>query len=168
MEIYIHLLDLTRNSSESKAVEADSQMRSNESDRKNSSLQLFLQTGTMWILTLNQKNKCVLQPDFRFWKARFAGKQCAQSRLVIRESKMQLYVPGRIRNCGPAIPAQRSNQLSYRGRLLSSNHKCMYTVCTRVRVLASLPSSRPFSNLDGLLKRRLLDSSLSWWRLLDG
>jgi hypothetical protein len=25
----------------------------------------------------------VLQPDFRFWKARFAGKQCAQSRLVI-------------------------------------------------------------------------------------
>jgi hypothetical protein len=25
----------------------------------------------------------VLQPDFRFWKARFAGKQCAQSRMVI-------------------------------------------------------------------------------------
>jgi hypothetical protein len=25
----------------------------------------------------------VLQPDFKFWKARFASKQCAQSRLVI-------------------------------------------------------------------------------------
>jgi hypothetical protein len=25
----------------------------------------------------------VLQPDFQFWKARFAGKQCTQSRLVI-------------------------------------------------------------------------------------
>jgi hypothetical protein len=25
----------------------------------------------------------VLQPDFRFWKAWFAGKQCAQSRMVI-------------------------------------------------------------------------------------
>jgi hypothetical protein len=34
-------------------------------------------------LVPNQKNERVLQPDFRFWKARFPGKHCAQSRLVI-------------------------------------------------------------------------------------
>jgi hypothetical protein len=31
----------------------------------------------------NQNNDHVFQPDFRFWKARFAGKQWAQSGLVI-------------------------------------------------------------------------------------
>ena len=47
------------------------------------------QTGTVRILPFvvflspNQENEGVLQPDFRFWKARFAGKQCVQSRLVI-------------------------------------------------------------------------------------
>ena len=32
---------------------------------------------------IKRKNACSLQPDFRFWKDRFAGKQCAQIRLVI-------------------------------------------------------------------------------------
>ena len=42
-------------------------------------------------LMSNQKNERVLQPDFRFWKARFAGKQCAQSRLVISHCLTQIY-----------------------------------------------------------------------------
>ena len=36
--------------------------------------------------------------------------------------KMQLQVPGmRNQTCGPAIPIQRSNQLSYRGRALTTS-----------------------------------------------
>jgi hypothetical protein len=48
-----------------------------------------LQTDTVRILPFvvlllpNQKNERVLQPDFQFRTARFAGKQCTQSRLVI-------------------------------------------------------------------------------------
>ena len=37
--------------------------------------------------------------------------------------QMQLQVPGRNRNCGPAIPVQRSNQLSYRVQLLCQSIK---------------------------------------------
>ena len=33
---------------------------------------------------------------------------------------------GRNRTCGPAIPVQRSNQLSYRGQLSLSNHKFLF------------------------------------------
>ena len=59
--------------------------------------------------------------------------------------KMQLYRPfGRRRTCGPAILVQRSNQLSYRGQLSSSNRKFMFLhykqmpmkgVCVNIRIL---------------------------------
>ena len=48
-----------------------------------------------------------------------------------QKRRMQLQVPAcRNWTCGPAIPVQHSNQLSYRGHQLSSSTKFMYTRST--------------------------------------
>ena len=86
----------------------------------------FCKPGTVRILQFhpfvvlhlpNQMNERVLQPDFRFLKARFAGKQCAQSRLVNSHCLTAAH--------SPLSPPQR--------RLYGIGNLTQETSCKRVR-----------------------------------